>query len=167
MQYHRLYPGSEDDINDLQKIFEAATSYYIQMEGNPPGPNAALEALQKLPPGKIADDKYFFGIKLSSEFIGCFDVVRDYPELKIAFIGLLLFVESEQSKSHGVQALQYIKSMARQWGCFTLRIAVIANNQRALTFWKREGFIELYRKPSEQYSSDAIIMEYALTKKST
>jgi GNAT superfamily N-acetyltransferase len=98
----------------------------------------------------------------SGRLIGCFDIVRGYPDSKIAFIGLLLFVESEQGKSHGVEALQYIECLAGQWGCTRLRIAVIETNKRALSFWTREGFVELYRKPSDRYTGDVVFMERAL-----
>ncbi len=166
-QYQRLSQESEIDVNNLQKILMAAPRYHLLIEGNIPGTDAALKALQELPPGKSDGDKYFFGIKRSGAYIGCFDLVRNYPESKIAFIGLLLFIESEQNKSYGAQALKYIKSMAEQWGCTRLRLAVIENNKSALAFWKREGFIEPYRKTSEQYCSNAIVMEYAITKAST
>lgn len=105
MKYYRLDPNSECDVNNLQKILMAAPNYYLLLEGNLPGPNEALESLRELPPGKIENDKYFFGIQHSGKFIGFFDVVRNYPKAKIAFIGLLLFVESEQCKSHGVSSL--------------------------------------------------------------
>ena len=164
LQYQQLIPESENDVNNLQKILMAAPAYHLLIEGNLPGTGAALESLQELPPGKSIDDKYFYGIKTSDNYIGCFDLIRGYPESKIAFIGLLLLIESEQNKSYGVKALQYIKNMAAQWGCTCLRLVVIENNQRALAFWKREGFIELYKKTSEKYSSDAIFMEYALTR---
>ena len=167
LQYQQLSPESENDVNNLQQILMAAPGYYLLLEGNLPGFDAALGCLQEFPPGKTIDDKYFYGIKKSGNYIGCFDLVRDYPEPQIAFIGLLLFIEPEQNKSYGVQALQYIKNMAGQWNCNSIRLAVIENNQRALAFWKREGFIELYKKPSEQYSSNAIFMEYALTKVQT
>ena len=159
MQYLRLYPESVEDVNKLQKILIAAPSYFIQLKGKHPGPDAAMEVLRKLPPGKTNNDKYVFAIQYDNEFIGCIDLVRDYPDSKTAFIGLLLFIESEQNKFHGPKALKQINSLAIQWGCIKLRIAVIDKNQRALAFWKREGFIELYRKHSEQFSSNAIIME--------
>lgn len=164
LQYHKLKPESENDVNNLQKILMAAPGYHLLIEGSLPGIDYALESLQELPPGKSIEDKYFYGIKKSDNYIGCFDLVRDYPETKIAFIGLLLFIESEQNKSYGVQALQNIKNMAGQWGCTSLRLAVIENNHRALAFWKREGFVELYRKPSERYSRNAVFMGYDLAK---
>jgi len=141
----------------------AAPGYYLLLEGKLPGPDEALKELRDLPPGKSKGDKYFYGIERTGKYIGCFDLVQDYPEPKIGFIGLLLFVEPEQGKSHGAQVLKYIKRIAGKWGSTRLRVAVVGKNRRALNFWKREGFVELYRKPSERYSDDVIVMEAALT----
>ena len=165
MQYQRLLPEIENDVDNLQKILMAAPGYHLLIKGSLPSPDAALKDLKELPPGKTAEDKYFYGIKHSGQFVGCFDLVRDFPESKTAYIGLLLFVESEQGKSYGVQALQHIKKMAEKWGCSSIRLAVMENNRRALAFWRREGFVELFRKRSEKYSSNTIIMEYVMTKK--
>lgn len=129
MQFRLLNPNFVEDVNDLQKILEAAPKYHILVEGGLPGPDAAMEALHELPPDKSSDDKYLFGMQHSGRLIGCFDIVRGYPDSKIAFIGLLLFVESEQGKSHRVEALQYIECLAGQWGCTSLRIAVIESNK--------------------------------------
>ncbi len=68
-QYHRLSKESENDVNRLQKILMAAPSYHLLKEGNLPGTDAALKALQELPPGKSEGDKYFFGIKRSGDYI--------------------------------------------------------------------------------------------------
>jgi GNAT superfamily N-acetyltransferase len=159
LTFHDLHPDSAEDINDLQKVLMAAVDYYLLVEGKSPGPDAAMEVLQELPPGKLQSDKYVYGIQYSGKLIGCFDLVRAYSNPETAFIGLLLLVESEQRKSYGVKALEYIERLAGQWGCICLRIAVIENNRRALAFWAREGFSELYRKPSNRYIGDAIIME--------
>jgi GNAT superfamily N-acetyltransferase len=164
LQYHRLSPESESDVNNLQTILSAAPGYHFLLEGKLPNPDVALKELKEVPPGKSECDKYFYGIQLSNKYIGCFDLVRNYPDFKTAFIGLLLLIESEQNKSYGVQVLQFIKSLAMQWGCTSLRLGVIEKNQRALAFWKREGFLELYIQPSKQFSCNVIVMEYAMVK---
>jgi|WetSurMetagenome_2_1015567.scaffolds.fasta_scaffold294576_2 diamine N-acetyltransferase len=164
LQYYRLNPESEKDVNILQKILSAAPGYYLLLEGNLPNPDAALKELKEVPPGKSAYDKFFYGIQLSGKYIGCFDLIRNYPDSKTAFIGLLLLIESEQNKSYGVQVLQYIKNLAKQWGCSRLRLGVIEKNQRALAFWKREGFLELCKQQYKQYSCNVILMEYVMVK---
>jgi hypothetical protein len=48
------------------------------------------------------------------------------------------------------------------WQCRALRIAVIDTTPRAFELWKREGFIELLRKPAMDFDGQAIVMERAL-----
>jgi GNAT superfamily N-acetyltransferase len=159
LEYRRLNPDSAEDIRNLQEILIGAPGYFLVVEGKLPGPDASVEVLRGLPVGKTLPDKYVYEIKRHDRPIGCFDVVRGYPNPEIAFIGLLLLVESEQGKSYGAEAVQYIMRLANAWGCKWLRIAVVDANKRALTFWEREGFEELYRKSSDRYLSSVIVME--------
>lgn len=155
----QLSATSVDDVRELRAVLAAAPDYSLLMEGKLPAPSAAEELFAALPPGKSLADKFVLGFYSASGMVGCADVIRDYPTQQIAFIGLLLFVEAEQGKSYGVLALRHIEDMAKSWGCTALRIAVIERNTRALAFWQREGFTEIYRKPSSDYTGQAIVME--------
>ena len=155
----QLSANSVDDVRELQAVLAAAPGYSLLMEGKQPTPSAAEELFAARPPGKSLADKFVLGFYGASGMFGCADVIRYYPTQQVAFIGLLLLVEAEQGKSYGVHALQHIKDMAKSWGCTGLRIAVIEHNTRALAFWRREGFTEIYRKPSSDFTGQAIVME--------
>jgi GNAT superfamily N-acetyltransferase len=90
------------------------------------------------------------------------DLIRGYPEPHIAFLGLLLFSETHQGQGLGKLALTHIANLSRSWGCTALRLSVIDKNLQALAFWQREGFIEMYRKPTTQFTGDAIVMQRSL-----
>ncbi len=72
---------------------------------------------------------------------------------------MLLFVESKQGLGYGRQALNNIAELVYNWGCNHLRIAVVESNQRAFSFWLREGFLELYRKNVKEYKTPITVME--------
>jgi len=84
-------------------------------------------------------------------------MVRGYPETAIVFIGLLLFQEGSQGRGLGPQVLRLAEGIGTGWQCRALRLAVIDTNPRALDFWKREGFIELVRKPAMDFAGQAIV----------
>jgi GNAT superfamily N-acetyltransferase len=148
---------------ELQNVLSAAPEYSLIVEGKLPSSTAAAELFAELPPGKSYVDKFVFGFLDAKGMVGCAEVIRGYPTEKVAYIGLLLFAESEQGKSFGPYALDMIEPIASAWGCTALRIAAIETNTRALAFWHREGFSELYRKPSSRYTGQAIVMERALS----
>ncbi|MBJ9625861.1 GNAT family N-acetyltransferase [Burkholderia multivorans] len=150
------------DIERLQTVLEGAPGYSLAVEGRLPSPGAAIDVLNALPPGKDYADKFVYEIAHDGEAVGCLDMVRGYPETDIAFIGLLLFREESQGRGFGPQVLQIAEAICTDWRCRALRIAVIDTNPRALEFWKREGFIELLRKPAIDYAGQAIVMERGL-----
>ncbi len=162
LTYRQMHLSIPKDVSDLQELVVQSTDFYLLTEGKPPEPNQSVELLRELPPGKAAEDKYFFGISLSDQLIGCIDLIRGYPKPQVAFIGLLLFIESERSKSYGSQALKYIKALSWEWGCTHLRAAVVETNVRASAFWLREGFLEIGRRKSRRYSDSVLLLEHAL-----
>ncbi|RKT21155.1 acetyltransferase (GNAT) family protein [Paraburkholderia sp. RAU2J] len=151
-----------NDVDRLQAVLEAAPGYSLAVEGKLPTPDAAIEVLDALPPGKDHSDKSVYEIALDAEPVGCLEMVRGYPETDIAFIGLLLFQEGSQGRGFGPQVLRRAEAIGISWQCRALRIAVIDTNPRALAFWEREGFIELLRKPAMDFVGQAIVMERAL-----
>ncbi|WP_244107239.1 GNAT family N-acetyltransferase [Burkholderia sp. BCC0419] len=158
----RIDRRSSNDIERLQAVLEGAPGYSLAVEGKLPAPNAAIEVLDALPPGKKHSDKFVFEISHDVEAVGCIEMVRGYPEVDIAFIGLLLFRESSQGRGLGPQVLRLAEAIGMGWQCRALRLAVIDTNPRAVEFWKREGFIELLRKPAMDFDGQAIVMERAL-----
>lgn len=158
----RVSSTTDEDMRPLQSVLEGAPSYSLLVEGRPPSPQAACEMMASLPPGKTHADKFVLLVCEEGGAIGCADVIRGYPDDHVAFIGLLLFVETAQGKSCGPRALREVESLGASWGCTLMRIAVIEHNVRALAFWQREGFVEIMRKPAPGFAGQAIVMERAL-----
>ena len=159
MTVRQLHASSRADLRDVQQIHDAAPAFCLLVEGRLPPSTAAEELFAALPTGKTGADKFVLGFYSPAGAIGCADIIRGYPEPDVAFIGLLLFSESAQARGLGPIALQHIYALAAEWGCRRIRLAVIDKNERAASFWRREGFAELYRKPSPAHTGDAIVME--------
>ena len=156
--YRCLHSDSEADIEALHALFLQAADYSLLVEGKLPIREETVEELTERPAGMALKDKFFIGFWRDGELIGCADLLRGYPEPWIAYIGLLLFSPAHRGRSLGVLALNSLTELARSWHCRELRLAVIDKNDRALRFWQREGFHELYRKPVSGFTGDAIVM---------
>jgi diamine N-acetyltransferase len=159
LEFCLMQAGNEADVSDLFTLLKQAEAYSILVEGVLPSIEDAHENLSELPPGKTSADKCFYGIWQAECLIGCAELIRGYPEPDIAYLGLLLFADSSQGKGHGVQALNHLFRLARDWGCARMRLGVIATNVRGLSFWKREGFGEIYRKSVEGFTGEVIVMQ--------
>lgn len=162
LDYRPLCAACSEDVAALFALFEQAPGYSLTVEGRLPSLEDARAALSEAPPEKELKDKFFGGYWKDGALVGCTDLIRGYPEPDIAFLGLLLFSETHQGQGLGVSALEHIANLSRSWGCTALRLAVIDKNERALAFWRREGFRELYRKPTTNFRGDAIVMQNSL-----
>ena len=162
LDYRPLRAACSEDVAALFALFEQAPGYSLIVEGRLPRPEDARAALSQTPPGKAQKDKFFGGYWKDGALVGCMDLIRGYPEPDVAFLGLLLFSETHQGQGLGVSALEHIASLSRSWRCAALRLAVIDKNERALAFWRREGFRELCRKPAINFAGDAIVLHKAL-----
>lgn len=154
------------DISELTKALSSTPTFKL------PGPDknasfgeVASWMFSKIPSNSSPDDKFVFGIYFENdpEVVGAVDVVRNWPEKGIAFLGLLLLSEPNQGRSIGVVALRNIEWLATAWGCNRLHIAVDSAEPRRLAFWSRQGFRELYRKQVGGFAGDAIAMEKVLS----
>jgi len=154
--------NSDEDAATLFGLFCQAPEYSLLVEGKLPSIEDAKDELSALPPGKQLHDKCYGGYWANNTLVGCMDLIRAYPEPDIAYLGLLLFGNSHQGRGYGLVALSHISNLAQTWGCTKLRLAVIDKNIRGLRFWQREGFVELYRKSTSEFTGDAIVLQRAL-----
>ena len=109
--------------------------------------------------------KYFLGFFHQDETLAAIlDLIAGYPDKDTAFIGLFMMAVNLQKKGIGTAILQdVLKQLGRQ-GFSRIRLGCIADNQEALSFWKRNGFqVTGQRTQTEDY--EIIIMEKALTAK--
>ncbi len=156
---HPLHANRIGDVAALRQVLEDAPAYSYLVKGRPPLPTDAGDVFNDLPTGLSVSDKLVAGFMYNDQMVGFADVCKGYPEVHIAYIGLLIFAEKYQGRGFGREALTHIHTLARSWNCRTLRVAVIESNTRALTFWKKKGFDQLYRKTFKGYIGDAIILE--------
>lgn len=162
LDFRLMNPDSPDDVAALFALFQQAAGYSLLVEGKLPTQADAQSELVDLPPGKTSADKFFGGYWQADTLVGCADIIRGYPDPDIAYLGLLLFADTHQGRGLGPLALAHIADLARSWNCTRLRLAVIDKNVRGLRFWQREGFHELYRKATPEFTGDAIVMQRSL-----
>jgi len=162
-----LRSDSSEDLASLQRVLEAAPSYWMRVSAQLPKSSTAKKVFDALPEGKAYEDKFVLGIFDSqSKMIGCVDLIRGYPDPKTAMLGLLFIAEPAQGKGYGKQAYNAIEQLVLSWNGFQkIRIGVVATNGIALPFWKSLGFVESgTRRPHEDNGvvSETIVLEKAI-----
>ena len=139
----RLLTGQTAEMGELQRVLEAAPSYYLAVTGLPPGSAEAQSTYTGLPPDKTYADKFAWGLYTGGSMIGCADVIRGYPAPYKAVIGLLLLAQSWQGRGLGRAFAQLVEQAIGAWPeieCLRLNVAV--SNAGAHAFWLKLGYCD-------------------------
>ena len=155
----RLSPSEPSDVADFQQVFRGTPSYTFATAGKLPTDAEVDAMMHTMPSGHKAEDIFIYAISTNDQLCGCSFTVRGYPKPDVAYVVLLMLVESAQGKALGVHALRHIEGEARSWGCSSLAAVVDSQNGRALKFWLREGFVEQYRNDAHGFMGQAVAIE--------
>lgn len=149
----------------LQAMMETCQDFALLSDGLPVQPDAAREIFTEVPPGRSTSDKIVLGVWVDAHLAGVVDLLRDYPDPRVWWIGLMEFAPVHRGKHLGSSVLTEVEVLARQQGATSLQLGVLEANQAGLSFWSRLGFTEIRRKTDYQSglkTHTVIVMEKLL-----
>jgi ribosomal protein S18 acetylase RimI-like enzyme len=159
-----LQPGDEALA---QALLEACADYCQLVTGLPPGPSDGMSLLVGRPEGRGPEDKFVFGLFTQpARLIGVLDVIRDHPNPRDWFIGLVLLGPSHRSQGLGRRLYLAFETWAVQQGVRSISLGVVEQNERAYRFWSRLGFEPIEKRPPRRYGnreSAVIVMKRSLS----
>lgn len=148
-----------DQAPEVQALCEACQDYHEMLEGAPAGPEAGESTFAALPPGKAYDDKYVIALRDGAgSLIGIIDLIRDYPEPGVWYIGLLLLHPDHRGRGLGQATVEALADWVQAQGGMALGLGVVNQNKAAVRFWRAAGFQELNRRLMRFGSKDSIVL---------
>lgn len=145
------------DAKNVEQIYSLSCGNSLFYEYHPPfvTRESILEDMEALPPGKGYEDKFYLGFFDGENLVAVMDLIRDFPEKRIAFIGLFMMDQQYQGKGIGSEIIHDCISCFIEWGFDAVRLGVDIGNPQSLAFWKKNGFSAI---SEEKY----ILMELCL-----
>jgi RimJ/RimL family protein N-acetyltransferase len=146
-QLGRVVTLGPQDVPAIQALFQRCAAFFQLVSGAPPRPDEAEDwVLRDNAPGKAPGDKALFGLLDDEErLIGAVDVVRDHPEPGQYWIGTMVLEPTIRGVGLGgwfhVEVLAWIRAQ----GARCVGLCVQRQNERALRFWERAGYVETGR----------------------
>lgn len=144
------------DLGALQDLLERCADFVTLDEGAPPGPRAAEEALEAVPPGFSPDDQMVIGLG-GARLVGMIGLLRGYPAPGEWWIGTFVLDPAERRRGLGAAVMADLEAWLRGEGCAAVYLAVLERNPDALRFWERVGFRELDRRPRKGPQPDPCV----------
>jgi GNAT superfamily N-acetyltransferase len=142
VETYRVRRVSEIDQPLLRKLGERCLEHIELHYGSPPDPEQIVrDLLTELPPGKQLTDKLGMGVfDGAGRLVGGIDVIRDYPEPREWYLGLMLLDPKHRDQGLGASLFAELTRWLRQQGAEYLRLAASEHNEAGRRFWARMGF---------------------------
>ncbi|ADP81703.1 GNAT family N-acetyltransferase [Pseudofrankia inefficax] len=142
---HARALASDEDVTNLQRLFELLPSYCEKTIGFPPGPAEAHSTLIARPPSSTPDDKLPIGaFDADGRLVGYSDLILRFPEQSQCYIGYVLVDPECQHQGLGTYLLEFSVKLAasRQPQCTHAVTGLIETfGQPGQTFLDRGGFV--------------------------
>lgn len=128
---------------------------YMICEGNPIyyqhcPPKVTIESIKRdmtmLPPGKKGEDKFYLGFYKQDTLIAVIDLLQDYPEKNIAYIGFFMMDSKQQGKGIGTKIITDICQYLNVCGYEKTQLGYAKGNAQSETFWLKNGFVKTGRE---------------------
>ncbi len=136
------------DLAALQRFFEDNPEYHLAVEGEPPGPSAAQDEFDALPPEDWAfDKKWVIGVHdAEKRMIGMVDLIENLFVDGVWHIGLFIVATRLHGLGTAPGLYRALEDWLREQGCRWIRLGVVEGNARAERFWEKCGYREVRKR---------------------
>ena len=142
---HRLREFGADDIDLVQRFFEANPEYFLTVNGEGPAPDEAKTEFADLPPpGMPYRAMWLLGFfDREGALIGVATIVGDFLQPHVWHVGLFIVA----SALHGSGVAHALYRRLERWmveqGARWLRLGVVRGSAKAERFWLRCGYAQV------------------------
>ena len=130
----------EEDAEQVYQLELGNPQYFFHC---PPEPSIAsvIDDMHALPPDKTLNDKYYVGFYEGGNLIAIMDLILNYPEVHIAYIGLFMMDRAHQGKGTGSLIIEECLSCLQEYGFQYVRLGYMKGNAQSRHFWKKNHFL--------------------------
>lgn len=129
--------------SDAEQVYQLGLGnpqYFVHC---PPEPSviSVINDMHALPPGKTIDDKYYVGFFDGERLVAVMDLILNYPEDHIAWIGLFMMDKAYQGKGIGSLIIGECISCLQTYGFHYVRLGYMKDNVQSRHFWMKNQFL--------------------------
>lgn len=132
---------SEENVEEILVLCEKNELFYRY---HPPvvTRESISDDMNALPPNKEMKDKYFLGFYKGDSLAAVMDLIIDFPEEKVAYIGFFMVEIELQGQGIGTEVISDCMEYLKQLGYQKVRLAIDEGNPQSHAFWRKNLFQE-------------------------
>jgi|LGOV01.1.fsa_nt_gb N-acetylglutamate synthase-like GNAT family acetyltransferase len=153
---------TECDFEDVYNLQLTNPEYFSSMQEHEVTLEECIEGTRALPPGTDAEQKFFIIFYKETKLQIIMDIIMDYPDKSVAWLGLLMIDGNLKRMGLGRKVIEASMVELKSNGIKSVQLGVIEGNKDAHSFWKSMKFTEIRRsKMVEEDDSviNVIVME--------
>ena len=129
----------EDDIDLLLELCNGNTLFYKYTNAKPKK-DELIQDMKRTPNGVSIDDKYFIGFFNEDELVCVIDLIDEYPNDDIVYIGFFMMNIKYQGKGIGSKIISDVTDYFKKTKREAIRLAIDDGNPQSSHFWHKQGF---------------------------
>ncbi len=151
----------EEDIEDIYNLCLSNPLYFKHC---PPmvTKESIVDDMNALPKSVSIDDKYYIGFYDGCSLIAICDLIMNYPEKDVAFIGLFMVDAKVSGKGIGTKIIVEMIDHFKKIGYKKIRLAWVKSNEQSEHFWLKNGFIVIKESDSVALGQRLVVAEKEL-----
>lgn len=128
--------------DDVEMIYDLSSGNSVYYRYHPPfvTRESILEDMAALPPGKGYDDKYYIGFFDGAVLVAVMDLILDYHEAGVAFIGFFMTDVKYHGNGIGSGIISDTAAYLKSLGYVEIRLGVDKGNPQSFAFWTKNKF---------------------------
>ena len=141
-------PIGEENLQAALAVLESnRAGYYTHIQEEWPTEENLRKDITALPPGRSLSDKTFVLLYREGVPAAVVDYVEGYPDETTGYVGLFLLDRGLHRQGVGTTLFSALEAAALETGKTRLELGCYETNGPGLSFWHKQGFTELRRKP--------------------
>lgn len=130
--------------SDVERIYELCRKNVLYYQYCPPfvSEESIICDMNELPPNKDMQDKYYIGYYDGERLIAVMDLIMNFPDKKIAFIGFFMTDVATQNTGIGSKIIEDLCVCLAQIEISKVRLGWVKDNPQAEHFWHKNKFVE-------------------------
>ena len=140
---------SEEHVEEILALCKKNELFY---QYHPPVATreSIIDDLNALPPNKEMKDKYFLGFYKGDSLAAVMDLIVDFPEEKVAYIGFFMVEMELQGQGLGTEVISDCMDYLKELGYQKVRLAIDEGNPQSQAFWTKN----LFQKTGQRVPND-------------
>jgi GNAT superfamily N-acetyltransferase len=136
---------AQGEVARLQAFYDASPEYFMAINGRPPGPSAAQEEFDDLPPPELGfSRRWMVGLFDPSDTLaGIAVVLSDFCAARVWHIGLFLIATPLRGTGAAGRIYDALEGWMHRSGAAWLRLGVVVGNGAGERFWQKCGYREV------------------------